>query len=279
MAAFGRQLPSLGDIADSERHISLRADWLNIVFTTLHTTQVNMENRQMHVNIIIVPDMVQLDVTGPYEVLARTPGWTVDLVAATLETVRTDRGLKLLPTTTRASAKRSNILVIPGGSGIDTAMLDAEWIDFVIKESAHSDYVVGVCTGSLLLGAAGVLRGRHAGSHWQARDLLPQFGAITSYERITQDGKFYTSGGVTSGIDIALRLVADVAGLETAQKIQLAMEYDPAPPFAGGTPYTSPESIVAAVLKDSTERRVLRESKVAQAANNMNRIGDESENG
>lgn len=108
---------------------------------------------------------------------------------------------------------------------------------------------------------------------------MPQFGAITSNERITQDGKFYTSGGVTSGIDIALRLVADVAGLETAQKIQLAMEYDPAPPFAGGTPYTSPESIVAAVLKDSTERRVLRESKVAQAANNMNRIGDESENG
>ena len=165
----------------------------------------------MHVNIIIVPDMVQLDVTGPYEVLARTPGWTVDLVAATLEPVRTDRGLTLLPTTNRASAKQSNILVIPGGGGIDNAMLDAEWVDFVRKECAHSDYVVGVCTGSLLLGAAGVLKGRRAGSHWQARDLLPLFGAITSNERMTLDGKFYTSGGVTSGIDIALRVVADTA--------------------------------------------------------------------
>ncbi|MFJ2990801.1 DJ-1/PfpI family protein [Collimonas sp. NPDC087041] len=227
----------------------------------------------MHVNIITVPDMVQLDITGPYEVLARTPGWTVNLVAATREAVRTDRGLRLLPDVTRATARPSNILVIPGGTGIDTAMLDAEWVDYVRTESAKCDYVFGVCTGSLLLGAAGLLKGKRAGGHWQARDMLSQFGATVSNERMTRDGNIYTSGGVTSGIDMALRVVADIAGLETAQKIQLAMEYDPAPPFAGGTPYTSPPEIVAAVLKDSTKRRALRESIVAEAAQRLNRSG------
>lgn len=231
------------------------------------------KGRSMHVNIVTVPDMVQLDITGPYEVLARTPGWTVDLVAATPEAVRTDRGLRLLPNVTRATAKPSNILVIPGGTGIDTAMLDPEWIEYVRKESAKCDYVFGVCTGSLLLGAAGVLKGKRAGGHWQARDMLTQFGATVSNDRMTRDGNIYTSGGVTSGIDMALRVVADIAGLETAQKIQLAMEYDPAPPFAGGTPYTSPPDIVAAVLKDSSKRRALRESMVAEAAQRLNRSG------
>lgn len=231
------------------------------------------KNRPMHVNIIAVPDMVQLDITGPYEVLARTPGWTVDLVAATPEAIRTDRGLRLLPNVTRATAKPSNILVIPGGTGIDTAMLDPEWVEYVRRESAKCDYVFGVCTGSLLLGAAGVLKGKRAGGHWQARDMLTQFGATVSNDRMTRDGNIYTSGGVTSGIDMALRVVADIAGLETAQKIQLAMEYDPAPPFAGGTPYTSPPEIVAAVLKDSGKRRALRESMVAEAAQRLNRAG------
>jgi cyclohexyl-isocyanide hydratase len=225
----------------------------------------------MHVNIVVVPDMVQLDITGPFEVLSRTPGWTVDLVAATPDAVRTDRGLRLLPTVTRSTAKPSNILVVPGGTGIDTAMLDAEWIEYVRRECAQCDYVFGVCTGSLLLGAAGVLKGRHAGGHWQSRYLLPQFGAVTSNDRMTRDGNIYTSGGVTSGIDVALRVVGDLAGTEVAQKIQLAMEYDPAPPFAGGTPYTSPPEIVAAVLKDSTRRRALRESMVAEAAQNLKR--------
>lgn len=231
------------------------------------------KGRPMQVNIVTVPDMVQLDITGPYEVLARTPGWTVDLVAATQEAVRTDRGLRLLPNVTRATAKPSNILVIPGGTGIDTAMLDPEWVEYVRKESAKCDYVFGVCTGSLLLGAAGVLKGKHAGGHWQARDMLTQFGATVSNDRMTRDGNIYTSGGVTSGIDMALRVVADIAGLETAQKIQLAMEYDPAPPFVGGTPYTSPPDIVAAVLKDSSKRRALRESMVAEAAQRLNRSG------
>jgi len=223
----------------------------------------------MHCNIITVPDMVQLDITGPFEVLARTPGWTVDLVAATMDPVRTERGLCLVPNATRQTAKKSDIIVIPGGTGIDTAMLDPEWIAYVKQEAARSQYIFGICTGSLLLGAAGLLRGRRAGGHWQARDLLANFGAIVSNDRMTKDGTIYTSGGVTSGIDMALRVVGDLAGEETARKIQLAMEYDPAPPYKGGTPYTSPPEIVAAVLADSTQRRAKRETQVAEAAATM----------
>jgi cyclohexyl-isocyanide hydratase len=220
----------------------------------------------MQVNIIIVPDMVQLDITGPYEVLSRVPGWTLDLVAATMDPVRTDRGLTILPTQTRETAKPSDILVIPGGTGIDTAMLDESWLDYARREAEHAKYVFGICTGSLLLAAAGLLTGRRAGGHWQARDFLARFGAIPSDERLTVDGNFYTSGGVTSGIDAAFRVVADVMGEDTARKIQLLIEYDPAPPFAGGTPFTSPPHIVAAAKEMGRARREKREAMVEQAA-------------
>lgn len=112
----------------------------------------------MHCNIVIVPDMVQLDITGPYEVLSRAPGWTVDLVAETAEPVRTDRGLVLVPHATRSSAKPSGIIVVPGGSGVDDAMLDEGWIDYVRREASMALYIFGICTGSLLLGAAGILK-------------------------------------------------------------------------------------------------------------------------
>jgi cyclohexyl-isocyanide hydratase len=220
----------------------------------------------MQVNIVIVPDMVQLDITGPYEVLSRVPGWTLDLVAASLEPVRTDRGLTILPTKTRESAAPSDILVIPGGTGIDHAMLDEAWLAYTRLESERAKYVFGICTGSLLLAAAGLLHGRRAGGHWQARDFLTKFGAIPSDERMTVDGKFYTSGGVTSGIDAAFRVVADVAGEDAARQIQLLIEYDPAPPFEGGTPFTSPPHIVAAATEMGRARREKREAMVEQAA-------------
>jgi cyclohexyl-isocyanide hydratase len=217
----------------------------------------------MQINIITVNDMCQLDTTGPYEVLARIPDWTVDLVAASMEPVRTDRGLTIMPTQTRESAKASDILVVPGGPGIDDAMLDDSWIAFAQREAAKAQCVFSVCTGSLLLAAAGLLTGRRAGGHWQARDLLARFGVTPSDARLTVDGKFYTSAGVTSGIDMALRVVADIVGEETARKIQLAIEYDPAPPFPGGTPFTSPPEIVKAVLDGSSQRRADRERIVA----------------
>jgi len=217
----------------------------------------------MQINIIVVNDMCQLDTTGTFEVLARVPNWTVDLVAASMQPVRTDRGLMILPTQTRESAKPCDILVVPGGPGIDNAMLDVGWIAYTQREAADAKYVFSVCTGSLLLAAAGLLTGRRAGGHWQARDLLARFGVTPSDARLTVDGKFYTSAGVTSGIDMALRVVADIVGEESARKIQLAIEYDPAPPFSGGTPFTSPPQIVTAVLDGSRERRVERERIVS----------------
>jgi cyclohexyl-isocyanide hydratase len=220
----------------------------------------------MQVNVILVPEMVQLDITGPYEVLSRVPDWTLDLVAASMDPVRTDRGLTILPTQTRETAKPGDILVIPGGTGIDHAMLDDAWLAYVRREAERAKYVFGICTGSLLLAAAGLLTGRRAGGHWQARDFLTKFGAIPSDARMTVDGKFYTSGGVTSGIDAAFKVVADVAGEDTARGIQLLIEYDPAPPFAGGTPFTSPPHIVAAAKEMGRARREKREAMVEQAA-------------
>jgi len=218
------------------------------------------------VNMILVKDMVQLDVAGPYEVLARVPGWKVELVGSSLNPVRTDRGLTILPTVTRETAKKPALFVVPGGTGIDTAMVDADWVCFARDQSAAAKYVFGICTGSLLLAAAGLLTGRKAGAHWQARDLLARFGAIPCDDRMVVDGKYYTSGGVTSGIDMALRVVGDVAGPDIAQKIQLQIEYDPEPPFVGGTPFTSPRHIVEAVRQMSVQRRANREKLVDQAA-------------
>jgi cyclohexyl-isocyanide hydratase len=224
------------------------------------------EARHFQVNIVLVPRMVQLDVTGPFEVLARVPGWSISLVAATLDPVRTDRGLRIVPDVTRENAAPADLLVVPGGTGIDFAMIEPEWIAFVQRQAISAEHVFGICTGSLLLAAAGLLRGRRAGAHWQARDLLTQFGVTPSDERVTVDGKYYTSGGITSGIDVALRVVADLKGETVARKIQLAIEYDPSPPFPGGTPVTSPPEIVQAVLADSLARRAEREDMVAQAA-------------
>src|SRR5262249_24470781 len=151
---------------------------------------INSEEQAMQINIITVNDMCQLDTTGPYEVLARIPEWTVDLVAASMEPVRTDSGLSIRPTQTPESAKPSDILLVPGGPGIDDAMLDDRWIAFAQREAAKAQCVFSVCTGSLLLAAAGLLTGRRAGGHWQARDLLARFGVTPSDARLTVDRQF-----------------------------------------------------------------------------------------
>ena len=220
----------------------------------------------MNVTMILLPEMVALDLVGPHEVLSRVPGWQVRLVAASRAPVRADRGMTILPDCTRDEVTATDLLVIPGGAGADIAMLDPEWIAFVRAQVLQARYVFGICTGAFLLGAAGLLKGRRAGAHWQARDLLAQFGAIPVADRVVVDGQFYTSGGVTSGIDAALQVVADLAGVERARMIQLALEYDPAPPFPGGTPATSPQSIVDAVLEAGKARRQSREAQVARAA-------------
>jgi cyclohexyl-isocyanide hydratase len=216
--------------------------------------------------LLLFPGMTQLDLTGPYEVLARIPNWRVEVVAKSLEPVKTDRGLTITPDASFATADRYSIFAVPGGPGTDDVMLDPETVRFVATKGGEAQYVFGICTGSLLLGAAGLLKGRRSSGHWQARDLLSQLGATPSNDRLTVDGNIFTSGGVTAGIDMALQVAAEVAGTDTAQQIQLQIEYDPEPPFHSGTPFTAPDHIVDRARAAGAKRRQLREQAVAKAA-------------
>lgn len=223
----------------------------------------------MQVNFLLFPALTQLDLTGPYEVLARAPGFEIDLVSPSMEPVRSDRGLTMLPTATFDNAKPCDLLVVPGGPGTDDALVDQRWVDFTARQAAQARYIFGICTGSLLLGAAGLLRGRRAACHWQAREFLSEFGAIPDESRMCVDGNIFTSGGVTSGIDMAIKVVAMMLGDDTAQQIQLQIEYDPEPPFAGGTPRTSPDYIVQRCLDATRKRHAIRAQAVAQAAQRL----------
>jgi len=220
----------------------------------------------MHANFLLFPDLTQLDLTGPFEVLSRAPGFTVDLVSATPAPVRSDRGLQLVPTATFETARPCDLLVVPGGPGTDTVINDPRWVGFTARQAAGARYLLGICTGSLLLGAAGLLRGRRASCHWQAREFLPQFGAIRQDLRMCVDGNLFTSGGVTSGIDMALKVVATLVDEETARQIQLQIEYDPEPPFEGGTPATSSPATLQRCIDGSRARMAVRAAAVARAA-------------
>jgi cyclohexyl-isocyanide hydratase len=217
--------------------------------------------------LLLLPGMTQLDLTGPFEVLARIPGMRTEIVAKTRAPVRTDRGLVITPDVDFAAAAPAYaVFAVPGGPGVDEAMLDAETVEFVRRRGEAARHVFGICTGSLLLGAAGLLQGRRAGGHWQARDLLSRFGAVVSDARMTVDGKLFTAGGVTAGIDMALRVAAELAGEAAAQQIQLQIEYDPEPPFRAGTPFVAPPHILERTLAASAARRRLREAAVDRAA-------------
>lgn len=224
--------------------------------------------------LLLFPNITQLDLTGPLEVLSRLPGWRAEIVAPHLTPVRSDKGLVILPDADFRTAASYELFVVPGGPGADDAMLDPDVIRFIRDRAKAATYVVGVCTGALLLGAAGLLRGRHASSHWQARDLLSQLGATPNNDRLTIDGNIYTSAGITAGIDLALRLAATVCGEETAQQIQLQMEYDPEPPFRAGTPFVAPQEIVQKTLQAHAARRATRVAAVQEAARRMGKLQD-----
>ncbi|MEK6418335.1 MAG: DJ-1/PfpI family protein [Burkholderia gladioli] len=223
--------------------------------------------------LLLFPDMTQLDLTGPLEVLGRLPGWRTEVVAPSRAPVRTDKGLVIQPDADFESASAYDLFVVPGGPGTDDAMLDPRIVGFVRERALAAKHVFGICTGSLLLGAAGLLVGRRAGGHWQARHLLSRFGATSSDARLTIDGNVYTSGGVTAGIDMALRVAAELAGDAVAQQIQLQIEYDPAPPFQAGTPFVAPPEIVERAMAATTARRAIREAAVAQAAQRLAAAG------
>jgi cyclohexyl-isocyanide hydratase len=225
-----------------------------------------MDAQQLTVGMLLFPGMTQLDLTGPFEVLARIPGCRMEIVAKHAGPIITDKGLVITADRDFASAPQYDLFAVPGGPGTDDAILDPETVSFVRQQAEGARFIFGICTGSLLLGAAGLLAGRRSGGHWQARDLLTQFGAIVSDDRMTVDGNIYTAGGITAGIDMALRVAAVIAGDEVAQQLQLQIEYDPEPPFKAGTPFVAPPAIVERALIATKGRRKIRENAVAQAA-------------
>src|SRR5215813_6806182 len=194
-----------------------------------------------NVGFVIFPDLTQLDFTGPLQVLARLPQATTHIVAKSEAPVPSDCGLSLVPTRTFANCPPLDLICIPGGvSGVVGAIGDQQTVEFVRLQARSAKYVTSVCTGAFVLGAAGLLRGRRATTHWAYTDLLPLVGATHEKARVVKDGGIFTAGGVTSGIDFGLTIAAEVAGENRAQAIQLSIEYDPAPPFNAGHPDRAP---------------------------------------
>ncbi|KQT18875.1 hypothetical protein ASG40_16225 [Methylobacterium sp. Leaf399] len=217
----------------------------------------------LQVGLLAFPRVQQLDLTAPYEVFASADGMQVHVVAASLDPVASATGLVLMPTTTFSACPDLDVLCVPGGVGVNALMQDEATLAFVRRQGALARYVTSVCTGALVLGAAGLLEGRRATTHWAALDLLAAFGAVPVAERVVRDGNLVTGGGVTAGIDFALTLVAELMGRAEAERVQLALEYAPAPPFDAGTPRTAGADVLAAARGGLAASRAERERIVA----------------
>jgi cyclohexyl-isocyanide hydratase len=221
---------------------------------------------QYSIGLLAFPAMTQLDLTGPLQVFANLPGADVRVLWKTLDPIQTQGGLRLLPDTTLDKCPKLDVICVPGGAGVLDLMEDPEILSFLRARAEQAAFVGSICTGSLVLGAAGLLQGRRATTHWAWTDLLVPFGAIPTKGRVVRDGKFFTGGGVTAGIDFALTMVAELAGQDAAETIQLGIEYAPAPPFNAGSPDTARPELVAAVRARMAGMRVERESRVSKAA-------------
>lgn len=193
------------------------------------------------IGLLLFPALTQLDLTGPFEVFARAPDTKVHLIWKNLELVVSDRGMAIQPTTTFDTCPALDIICIPGGPGQINLMEDEEVLSFIRAQSKQAKLVTSVCTGSLVLGAAGLLKGYKATTHWASLDQLALLGAEPVNERVVRDRNRITGAGVTSGIDFALSVVSEMFGPDIAQNIQLHMEYDPAPPFDCGSPRSASE--------------------------------------
>ncbi|MCF4994550.1 DJ-1/PfpI family protein [Pseudomonas syringae] len=204
----------------------------------------------LQIGFLLFPQVQQLDLTGPYDVLASLPDVQVHLVWKDLAPITASTGLMLTPTVTFDDCPALDVLCIPGGSGVGPLMEDEPTLAFIRQQAAGARYVTSVCTGSLVLGAAGLLQGKRATTHWAYHELLPTLGAIAVKDRVVRDGNLFTGGGITAGIDFALVLAEELVGKDTAQLVQLQLEYAPAPPFDAGSPETAP----ASVLTDARNR-------------------------
>lgn len=223
----------------------------------------------MEIGFLVFPKVQQLDLTGPYEVFASWPGARVRLIAKTLDRIVTASGLALLPDTTFNDCPALDVICVPGGAGINPLLTDDETLAFLRRQADGARFTTSVCTGALVLGAAGLLRGKRATTHWASHDLLAAFGATPEAARVVRDGTLVTGGGVTAGIDFALSLVAALAGRDVAEGIQLNLEYAPAPPFDAGRPDSARPEIVQGVRLRGATVRAERERLVADAARRL----------
>ncbi|HLX17936.1 MAG TPA: DJ-1/PfpI family protein [Bradyrhizobium sp.] len=199
----------------------------------------------LQIGILIFPKVTQLDFTGPLQVFSSLPGAVVHLIWKRIEPVASDSVMTLTPTTTFADCPQLDVICVPGGTGTDDMVNDEEMLGFLRRQAEGAKYITSVCTGSLVLGAAGLLRGYRATTHWAATEFLGPYGAIPVKTRVCVDRNRVTGGGVTAGIDFALTLVSILIDQPTAEAIQLRLEYNPAPPFNSGSPDTAPPEILA----------------------------------
>ena len=224
------------------------------------------ETAHLSIGSLLFENLDQIDLTGPFEVLSRIPNATHRIYAKSTQPVSDVMGLRIMPDARLAEAPQLDILHIPGGPGQQALMEDEEVLDWLRSQAEGAKKVLSVCTGALLCGAAGLIRGKRATTHWASFHLLPYFGAIPVDERVVVEGKWIFAAGVTAGIDGALRLAADVRGVPAAQRIQLDIAYAPEPPFDSGTPGTAPPEILAAARRDMAELIARREAAVRRAA-------------
>ena len=220
----------------------------------------------MIIGMLIFPDMTQLDFTGPYEVFGQVPGAEIKVISTSMEPVAARGGLRFLPDTTLDNAPQLDVLFVAGGPGVSAAMEDAKVLEFLRRQAVKANFVTSVCTGSLLLGAAGLLKGYRATAHWMSLDLLPYFGAITLPDRVVIDRNRITGGGVTSGIDCALVIAGELVGSDAAKKIQLMIEYNPAPPFDCGHPSKADPALVESVRNAMAPMQAARREQAERIA-------------
>src|SRR5712691_5240351 len=228
----------------------------------------------LQIGLLLFPRVTQLDFTGPLQVFSSLPGAKVHLIWKRVEPVASDSVLMLTPTVTLADCPQLDVICVPGGVGTDDMVNDDEMLDFLRRQARDAKYVTSVCTGSLVLGAAGLLQGKRATCHWAAMEHLEPLGAIPVSERVVVDGNIVTGAGVAAGIDFALKLASILEDEAVAREIQLGIEYDPDPPFDSGSPQTASAEMLGALrgrlaplneARRATAQRVGRKLGVSQA--------------
>ncbi|WP_372394088.1 DJ-1/PfpI family protein [Azospirillum sp. HJ39] len=225
--------------------------------------------KPLQIGLMVFPRVTQLDLTGPLQVFSSVPGTDVHLIWKSMEPVPSDSVLAMTPTVTFADCPQLDVICVPGGYGTDDLLSDDDVLGFLRKQAEGARYITSVCTGSLVLGAAGLLKGYRATTHWSAVEALPHFGATPSRERVCIDRNRITGGGVTAGIDFALTLVSNLIDRATAEAVQLRLEYNPAPPFNAGSPDTAPAEVLASMSERIAPFRARRMEAVRQAAARM----------